>query len=335
MKAVTKTRIVVGIVTLAVLLAMALPGLSVLIKDGELGLNMEIGSESIFQVSGETPVYSLEANLDSSYTENATKVEYDGNISSLNSDNSALAQMIIDYATYKGQPITVKAVDPSGNPVMLDYLDVSTEDKQVFVMSVTTSSIAAKTVKPNLTLCFEKDGFQTTTDSYLEVSGNVIDIHISIPRAMFVVSQMLGCDIVAHLDVEYIWIMNVTTTVDLGNVSNIESDIEISGGVETVTIDLSGSSDADVYLEYLEEMSHADASINGIPLSVDVDPVSKTATISSDVGTSTLSDMIEGTLSDFDGCIIISYGDPAQEIRIDSEQTDDILALLSSMEVSA
>ena len=335
MKAVTKTRIVVGIVTLAVLLAMALPGLSVLIKDGELGLNMEIGSESIFQVSGETPVYSLEANLDSSYTENATKVEYDGNISSLNSDNSALAQMIIDYATYKGQPITVKAVDPSGNPVMLDYLDVSTEDKQVFVMSVTTSSIAAKTVKPNLTLCFEKDGFQTTTDSYLEVSGNVIDIHISIPRAMFVVSQMLGCDIVAHLDVEYIWIMNVTTTVDLGNVSNIESDIEISGGVETVTIDLSGSSDADVYLEYLEEMSHADASINGIPLSVDVDPVSKTATISSDVGTGTLSDMIEGTLSDFDGCIIISYGDPAQEIRIDSEQTGDILALLSSMEVSA
>ena len=335
MKAVTKTRIVVGIVTLAVLLAMALPGLSVLIKDGELGLNMEIGSESVFQVSGETPVYSLEANLDSSYTENAIKVEYDGNISSLNSDNSALAQMIIDYAAYKGQPITVKAVDPSGNPVMLDYVDESTEDEQVFVMSVTTSSIAAKTVKPNLTLCFEKDGFQTTTDSYLEVSGNVIDIHISIPRAMFVVSQMLGCDIVAHLDVEYIWIMNVTTTVDLGNVSNIESDIEISGGVETITIDLSGSSDADVYLEYLEEMSHADASINGIPLSVDVDPVSKTATISSDVGTGTLSDMIEGTLSDFDGCIIISYGDPAQEIRIDSEQTGDILALLSSMEVSA
>ena len=335
MKAVTKTRIVVGIVTLAVLLAMALPGLSVLIKDGELGLNMEIGSESIFQVSGETPVYSLEANLDSSYTENATKVEYDGNISSLNSDNSALAQMIIDYAAYKGQPITVKAVDHSGNPVMLDYVDESTEDEQVFVMSVTTSSIAAKTVKPNLTLCFEKDGFQTTTDSYLEVSGNVIDIHISIPRAMFVVSQMLGCNIVAHLDVEYIWIMNVTTTVDLGNVSNIESDIEISEGVETVTIDFSGSSDSDVYLEYLEEMSHADASINGIPLSVDVDPVSKTATISSDVGTSTLSDMIEGTLSDFDGCIIISYGDPAQEIRIDSEQTDDILALLSSMEVSA
>ena len=335
MKAVTKTRIVVGIVTLAVLLAMALPGLSVLIKDGELGLNMEIGSESIFQVSGETPVYSLEANLDSSYTENATKVEYDGDISSLNSDNSALAQMIIDYAAYKGQPITVKAVDHSGNPVMLDYVDKSTGDEQVFVMSVTTSSIAAKTVKPNLTLCFEKDGFQTTTDSYLEVSGNVIDIHISIPRAMFVVSQMLGCNIVAHLDVEYIWIMNVTTTVDLGNVSNIESDIEISGGVETVTIDFSGSSDWDVYLEYLEEMSHADASINGIPLSVDVDPVSKTATMSSDVGTSTLSDMIENTLSDFDGCIIISYGDPAQEIRIDSEQTDDILALLSSMEVSA
>jgi hypothetical protein len=252
MKAVAKTRIIVGVITLAVLLTTAIPALSMMVKDGEIGLNMEVGAESIFQVSGETPVYSLEANLNSSYTENAVKAEYDGMVSPLSSDNSTLAQTIIDHAAYKGQYILVKAIDASGDTVMLDYVDESTEDEQILVITITTSSIAAKTVKPNLTLYFEKDGFQVSTDSYMEISGDVINIHISIPRALFVISQMLGCDMSLYLNVDYVWIMNVTTTIDLGNRSGAESSIDISGGVETITIDLSESPDADaLFLTYL------------------------------------------------------------------------------------
>ena len=335
MKAVTKARIIIVTITLSVLLAMSLPGSSLIIKDGEIGVNLEFGKESVFQVSEDTPVHSLDNNLDISYTQNAVEVEYDGITSPLSSDNIALAQTIIDYVTDKGQPTTVKAIDASGKTVKVYIVDESTADEQVFVVSITSTKIATNTIKPNLNLCFEKDDFQVTTNSYLETSGNVIDIHISIPKAMFIISQMFGCNVVLYLDVEYVWMVKFITASDLGNISGAESSIDISGGVETITIDLSGSSNADTYLEYLENMAHTDATINGIPISVDVDTTSKIATISSNVGTSTLSDMIESTLSDFDGCIIISYGDPAQEVEIKAEDAGNIINLLSSMEVSA
>lgn len=335
MKAVTKTRMVVGVITIAVVLAMALPALSMFYDEDGIGFNMEIGSESVFEVNGDTVVSSLERNLNSSYEEGATMVQYGGFSKPIGSDNRSVAESIIGLATSSGTSVIAKAVNGSGNTVMIDIVDESTEDTQVFVTKITTSPFAAKTIEPSMKLYFLKDRFEAVTDSNLEVEDGVVKIRISLPMATFVMAQALGCDMIMELSVNYLKMMSFNAELDLGNMSGAQSSVVISGGVETVTIDLSGSSDAEMYLSYFEGFASPGTEINGIPLYIDVDSANGKATISCPVGTATLSKCLEDSLSSYDGCLVISDGDPDNTLTIDADQAGDIIGLIAALEESA
>lgn len=335
MKAVTKARILVGIVTIAVFLVMVVPGLSILFKDGTVGLNMEVGCDSVFEVDGETPVFSIQMNLDSSKDKGATVVTYDGITKTLSSNNSALAETISDYAASKGQPMTVKATDPAGNTVKLDTLDVSTADEQITLVRITTSPMATKTIKPNLSLEFVNDGFVAKTNTSMSIENGVMDCRIAVPQTLFITAQMMGCSMVLHMDIDYVKMMNIKMSIDMGVLSGAETTVTISGGTETIAVDLSDSEDADTYLGYVDDLPTTGTTVNGIPLTIVVDKTAKSVTITTDVDDSSLSQMLRDSLEAHDGCIILSTGDPDQTVTVPADQVDDIIALIASMEGSA
>ncbi len=328
MKAVTKTRIVVGVITLAVILAISLPGLSVLFKDGKLGLNMEIGCESVFEIDSETTEDSLTTNLNESYNCDAVTVITKSGTKALTDDNRTLATEIISEG-----PQTVKAVDGDGNTVKLQMLDKSTDDDKIYLIRISTSPTAAKTIVPNLQLYFSKGDYNIYTDSSMEINEGNIDITISIPMASFVIAQALGCEVIMKLDIDYVKMMNFKTTANMGNLADSSAEINISGGIETVNIDLSQSKDYSMYLDYVKDYDGVSATINGIPIEITVDGIEKTITIVGNVGEKSLSSMIEESLGSSDNKIVLSNG--SDTIEIAPDQVRDIIGLLRHMEGSA
>lgn len=332
MKAVTKTKIFVGIVTIAVLLVMVVPGLSLIFKDGNIGLNMEMGSESVFDVTDDTTIQSIQTNLDNSYDKNARKVTYDGIVDSLTSDNQTLAEKIHDRAVTKGQAITVTLTDDGGKTVLLDYLDVSTESEVIMLIHMTTSPLATKTIEPNLSLYFDNGDYRADTDTSISIDNGVIEFRISIPESVFIMAQMLGCNTVIDIDINYVKMMTIDVNIDLGNLSGAESDITIENGEEKISIDLSGSENPDEYFGYIEEYLPTGTKVNGIPLDIVVDKTSYSITVVADVGTSSLSQMLTESLEANGGCLVLTTNDPAQTITIPADQAEDIIDLLATLE---
>lgn len=327
MKTVTKTRIVVGIITLAVVLAISLPGLSMLFKDGKLGLNMEIGCDSIFEVDENTTVESLETNLNASYEKGAAYAVYDGGKKELTSSNRTLAENILTPHMKQ----TVKAVDRNDQTVRLDSIDKSTDDDKIIIMQITTSSMAAKTIVPTLNLYFVKGDYRIDTDSSMSVSEGCINVTISIPMASFVVAQTLGCDMMIDMNINYVKMLSFSTTINMGNVAEATTDVTISGGKETINVDI--GKDFDTYSSYFKGYDGASANINGVNIKITVDDHNKTIKLTSDVGTDKLSSILKKSMSAHGNKLILSNG--TDSIEIAADQAEDILGLLAYLEGTA
>lgn len=326
MKAVTKTRIVVGVIMLTVMIAISLPGLSMIFKDGKIGLNMEIGCDSVFEVDENTTVDSLTTNLNASYEKNATRVKYDGGSNPLTSDNKSLAETIISYGKQ-----TVTAVDNEGNTVRLESIDASTDDDKVIIMRIDTSSMAAKTVVPTLNLYFVKGDYRMDTDSEMNVKDGTIEITVSIPMASFVVAQTLGCDMMMDLKIDYVKILSFSTTMDMGNIAESSTDVKIVGGVETIKVDI--GKDFDTYSSYFRNYDGASVTINGIPINISVDDTNRSISLSGNVGDENLSSVIKSNMGLYDNKIVLSNG--TDRIEVAADQAEDILGLLAYLEGSA
>lgn len=326
MKTVTKTRIVVGVITLAVVLTISLPGLSMIFKDGKIGLNMEIGCDSVFEVDENTTVDSLTINLNASYEKNATYVKYDGGSNPLTNNNRSLAETIISHGKQ-----TVTAVDDKGNTVRLESIDASTDDDKIIIMQINTSSMAAKTIVPTLNLYFIKGDYRIDTDSKMSVNDGVINIMISIPMASFVVAQTLGCNMMMDLNIDYVKILSFSTTMDMGNVAESSTDVKIVGGVETIKVDI--GKDFDTYSSYFKDYDGTSVTINGIPIKISVDDANRSISLSGNVGDKNLSSLIESSMSVYDSKIVLSNG--TDKIEIAADQAEDILGLLAYLEGTA
>ena len=325
MKAVTKTRIVVGVIMLTVMIAISLPGLSMIFKDGKIGLNMEIGCDSIFEVDENTTVDSLTTNLNASYEKSARHVKYDGGNAPLTENNRSLAETIISYGKQ-----TVTAVDEEGNTVRLESIDASTDDDKVIIIRIDTSSMAAKTIVPTLNLYFVKGDYRMDTDSKMNVKDGTIEITVSIPMASFVVAQTLGCDMMMDLKIDYVKILSFSTTMDMGNMAESSTDVKIVGGVETIKVDI--GKDFDTYSSYFKNYDGTSVTINGIPIKISVDDTNRSISLSGNVGDKNLSSVIKSNIGLYDNKIVLSNG--TDRIEIAADQAEDILGLLAYLEGS-